>query len=85
MHTDRQAALTPEQLAALADGDGYACVKDPQTGHFYVLIEQHEPTLDDEYVREKLDEAQASIDRGEVMEWDLDDVKARLRERRARR
>lgn len=81
MHTDRQAALTPEQLAALAEGDGYACVQDPQTGNFYVLIEQHEPTLDDDYVREKLKESQASIDRGEVFEWNVEDVKAKVRKR----
>ena len=39
--------------------------------------------LDDDYVREKLDEAQASIDRGEVSDWDVDDIKAKVRQRLA--
>jgi hypothetical protein len=85
MHTDRQAALTPEQLAALAEGDGYVSVQDPQTGHFYVLIEQHKPTLDDDYIREKLKESRASIDAGKGVPWNLDEVKAEVRKRRTER
>jgi len=44
-----------------------------------------EPTLDDDYIREKLAEAQASIDRGEVMEWNVEEVKAEVRRRLADR
>ena len=85
MHTDRQAALTPEQLAALAEGDGYACVQDPQTGHFYVLIEQQQPTNDDDYVREKLEESRASFAAGKGVPWDIDQIKAEVRKRRTKR
>lgn len=55
--------------------------EDPATHRTYLLIEQVEPTVDDDYVREKLDEAQASIDRGEVFDWDVDEIKAEVRRR----
>jgi hypothetical protein len=46
---------------------------------------QVEPsTIDDEYIREKLAEAQADMDRGDYAEWDVDEIKRELRDRLAK-
>ncbi len=64
METVDQAALTPDQLAALIAGGGYARCEDPKTHIVYHLIQQPEPsTIDDDYVREKLAEAYADIEK----------------------
>lgn len=76
--------LTPQQIAALEAGDGIMFAQDPATQRTYVLIEQAESTIDDAYLREKLDEAQASIDRGDVADWNVDEVLAVVRQRIAR-
>jgi hypothetical protein len=73
--------LTAEQIAALEAGGGVMFGEDPATHRLYLLIEQVEPTVDDDYVREKLDEAQASIDRGEAADWDVEDIKAEVKRR----
>ena len=83
MNTPQQVPLSPEQLAAVRAGEGYAHLVDPNTQQVYFLTEPVTPTIDDNYVREKLDQAQASIDRGEVADWDVDDIKAEVRQRRA--
>jgi hypothetical protein len=76
------APLTPEQLAAVNSGDGYARFIDPSTCVVYHLIAQTEPvTVDDEHVREKLAEAQADVDRGDVAEWNAAEIKQELRDR----
>jgi Arc/MetJ-type ribon-helix-helix transcriptional regulator len=85
MESPRQAPLTPEQIAAVQEGAGLARLEDPNTHRIYILSEQLEPTLDETYVREKLQEAQASIDRGEVADWDVDEFKADLRDRLAKK
>jgi len=79
MDTPSLNPLTPAQIAALEAGDGFMVGHDPATNRDYVLIDQVEATIDDEYIRTKLAEAQASIDRGEVAEWDVDALKSELR------
>ena len=78
--------LTPEQLAAINAGGGFARCEDPTTHVHYHLI-QYEPaaTIDDDYIREKLAEAQADVDRGDVGEWDPEEIKREGRELLAKR
>jgi len=83
MDTPQQVPLSLEQLAAVREGEGYAHLVDPNTQQAYFLSEPIAPTINDGYVREKLDEAQASIDRGEVSDWDVDEIKAEVRRRLA--
>jgi len=83
MHAPRPAPLSPEQLAAVREGEGYAHMVDPNTQQVYFLTEPCDPTLDEDYVRKKLDEAQASIDRGDIADWDVDEIKAEVRQRLA--
>lgn len=85
MDAPRQVPLSSEQLAAVREGEGFAHLLDPNTRQVYFLTEPITPTIDDDYVREKLDEAQASIDRGEVSDWNVDDIKAELRKRLAKK
>jgi hypothetical protein len=74
-----QVPLTPEQLAAVHAGGGIARVEDPVTHRVYYLIEQSTPpTLDDEYFREKVDEAYAD---GSVEPLDMAAVKAEFHRR----
>jgi hypothetical protein len=75
-----QAALTPEQLAAITAGGGFAHFEDPTNHIHYHLVQYEPPTLDDDYIREKLAEAQASIDRGDVADWDVEELKRECRE-----
>jgi len=81
----RQTPLTPEQLAAVQEGAGFARLQDPVTGKVFVVIEQVAPTIDEAYVQSKIDEAQASIDRGETADWDVDEIKTELYQRLAKR
>jgi len=85
MDTPSLNPLTPEQIAALEAGDGIMVGQDPTTHRVYLLMEQVEPTIDDDYVREKLAEAQASIDRGDVAEWDVSEITSAARSRIAQR
>ena len=75
-----QAALTPEQLAAITTGGGIAHFEDPTSHVHYHLVQYEPPTLDEDYIREKLAEAQASIDRADVADWDVDELKLEFRE-----
>jgi hypothetical protein len=76
METPYPAPLTPEQLAAIHAGGGFARCEDPTTRVHYQLI-QVDPAaaIDDDYIREKLAEAQADVDRGNVAEWDPEEIK----------
>ncbi|MCI0332720.1 MAG: hypothetical protein L0228_05815 [Planctomycetes bacterium] len=85
MEMTHQAPLTPEQLAAITAGGGFARCEDPTTHVHYHLIQYEPPTLDDDYIREKLAEAQADIDRGDYADWDLDEIKSELRDRLAKK
>jgi hypothetical protein len=84
MDSVHQAALTPDQLAAVKAGGGYARCEDPQTHVVYHLIQQSEsPTIDDDYVREKLAEAYADIQNGRFAPWNVDEIKQELQKRLA--
>ena len=74
------AALTPEQLAAINAGGGFARCEDPTTHVQYQLIQCEPTTIDDDYIREKLAEAKADMDRGDYAEWDVDEIKRELRD-----
>ena len=80
------APLSAEQLAAIHAGDGHARLIDPGTQVVYHVIAQVEPpTISDDYVREKLAEAQADVDRGDVAPWDVAEMKRALYERLSRK
>lgn len=84
MESPHPAPLTPEQLAAINAGDGCARCEDPASHVVYLLIKQGEPSaVDDDYIREKLAEAQADIDSGNVADWNVEEVRRKLRERLA--
>ena len=81
MDASFQTPLTPEQLAAVHAGGGFARVEDPATHQVYFLIEQSvPPIIDDEYVREKIAEAYAD---GGLEPLDMAAVKAEFHRRQA--
>jgi hypothetical protein len=81
MDASYQTPLTPEQLAAVQAGQGFARVEDPVTHRVYFLIEQPEPpTIDDDYVRAKIDEAYAV---GGIAPLDMNAIKAEFARRQA--
>jgi hypothetical protein len=78
--------ITPEQLAAVAAGNGFAHIEDPATHRVYLLVEQGKaPALSDDYFREKIAAGMAERDRGECQPWDVEHLKADLRRRHAAR
>lgn len=78
--------ITPEQLAAVAAGNGFAHIEDPATHCVYLLVEQGKaPQLSDHYFREKIAAGIAERDRGECQPWDVERLKADLRRRYAAR
>jgi len=84
MEPATQAPLTPEQFSALTAGGGYALCEDPGTQMVYHLVGQAiSPTIDDDYVREKLAEAQVDIERNGLKPWDVEEIKEKLRRRLA--
>jgi hypothetical protein len=83
MDTPLQIALTPEQIAAVQAGAGYARFEDPRTHRVYLLAEQSEQTISDEYIREKLAEAEGESKLGLCEPWDTSALKAELRARLA--
>jgi hypothetical protein len=74
--------LTPEQRAALLAHPGEPLhIADSETRKVYLLFEQGAfPELEEEYVRARLDEGFAAIERGEVEEWDSASIKAEGRQ-----
>ena len=75
-------SITPEQLAAVSAGNGFAHVEDPATHRVYLLVEQGKaPTLSDDYFREKIAVGIAERDRRECQPWDVEQLKADLRRR----
>lgn len=64
--------VTPEQIAAISAGNGFAHAEDPATHRVYLLVEQGKaPTLSDEYFRQKLADGVAEADRGECRAWNV--------------
>jgi len=81
MDTPVHVPLTPEQLAAVQAGGGFACVEDPTTHRVFFLIEKSVPaTIDDDYVRQKIDEAYADGEEGPL---DMAALKAEFFRRQA--
>jgi hypothetical protein len=81
MDSLRIAPLTPEQLAAVQAGNGFARVEDPTTHRVYLLIEQPDvPPISDDYVRRKIEEAYAE---GDVGALDMQAIKAEFRRRQS--
>jgi hypothetical protein len=81
MEPTYQASLTPEQLAAIAAGGGFAHCEDPTNHVQYQLIQLDPSAIDDNYVREKIEEAYA--DRTGVGPIDFSAIKAELNRRLA--
>lgn len=79
MDASLQTSLTPELLAAVQAGGGIARVEDPTTRRVYLLIDQGaSPTLGDDYVREKIEEAYAD---GEFVPLDMEAIKSEFHRR----
>jgi hypothetical protein len=82
METPQFLPLTPEQIAAVQAGGGFACCEDPATHTVYHLIQQDEPpTLDDDYFREKLAEADADIAKNGLQPLNMEAIKAEFERR----
>jgi hypothetical protein len=83
METTYQAPLSTEQLAAIAASDGFARCEDPTTHVQYHLIRLEPATIGDDYVREKLAEADADIAQNGFQPLDMAAIKAELNRRLA--
>jgi hypothetical protein len=70
--------LTPAQREALlAQPDAPVYIADRETRKVYMLVEKGRfPELEEDYVRAKLEEGFAAIDRGEVEDWDAASIKS---------
>jgi hypothetical protein len=79
MEPTHVAPLTPEQIAAIAAGGGFARCEDPTTRRKYELIEIEPVTISDDYVRAKVEEAYA--DGAGVEPLDMASVEAELQRR----
>jgi hypothetical protein len=69
--------LTPAQRdALLAQPDAPVYIADQETRKIYMLVEKGRfPELEEDYVRAKLEEGFAAIERGEVEKWDSEAIK----------
>jgi hypothetical protein len=69
--------LTPQQRNALAaQPDSPVYISDRETKKVYVLFEQGKfPELEEAYIRDRLEEGFAAVERGEVEEWDAESIK----------
>jgi hypothetical protein len=78
--TDLQ--LTPEMRQAIAaHPDAPIYIADQATRKNYLLVEQGKfPELEESYIRARLEEGFAAIERGEVEEWDAASIKAEGRQ-----
>ena len=78
--------LTPEQIAAVQAGGGFACCEDPATHTVYHLIQQDEPpTLDDDYFRVKIAEADEDIAKHGLQPLDMSAIWRQVQNRLAER
>jgi hypothetical protein len=75
------APLTPEQLAAMTAGGGFAHCEDPTTHLQYQLIQVEPPIVDDDYIRQKVQEAYADPAGFEPL--DMDAIRAEVQRRLA--
>jgi hypothetical protein len=80
MEAPLPAPLTSTQLSAIHVGHGHARFIDPETRVVYDLVAQTEMgSLPDEYIREKLAEARRDVELGDVADWNVEDLKQKLR------
>jgi hypothetical protein len=79
--------FTPEQVQVLQRSAGeplHIAVK--ESNKVYLVVEQGViPSLDEDYIRRGLAQADESIARGDVKEWDVEEIKAAGRELLAER
>ncbi|MCI0334252.1 MAG: hypothetical protein L0228_13620 [Planctomycetes bacterium] len=70
--------LTPEQRAVLQAHPGEPVhIADEETRKVYLIMEQGAfPELEEEFIRARLEEGFAAIERGEMEEWDSASIKA---------
>jgi hypothetical protein len=83
METPHKAPLTPEQIAAINAGGGFAQCEDPMTHVLYHLIQFPPTAIDDDYVRQKIEEAYADAATNGFERLDMAAVKAELNRRLA--
>jgi hypothetical protein len=77
--------LTPEQIAALTAGNGFAHVEDPETHRKYLVVDQGAaPTLAEEYVKKKVLDGISELDSGLGKTWDPDSIREQLDRRLGR-
>ena len=81
METPFPAPLTAEQLAAIHAGGAFAQCEDPNTHVHYHLIPYQPPTLDDDYVRERIEEAFATAGDEGFPPLDMSEIKMELQRR----
>ena len=81
MEPTHSVSLTPEQIAAIHAGGGFALCEDPSTHVQYQLIQVEPAAIDDDYIRAKLQEAYD--DPTEVQPLDMAKIKAELARRLA--
>ena len=79
MEPTHQVSLTPEQIAAIHAGGGFAFCEDPSTHVHYQLIQVEPATIDDDYIRAKVEEAYS--DRAGIQPLDMAATKAELTRR----
>jgi hypothetical protein len=79
MEPTHQVSLTPEQLAAINAGGGFANCEDPATHVHYQLIQVEPGTIDDDYIRAKIEEAYT--DGAAIQPLDMAAIKAELNRR----
>ena len=87
MDTQTSFEFTPQQIRLL-EGRGGGPIQVPvkSTNKVYLVVEQGLlPTLDEDYIREGLAHAAAQVERGEVGDWNSEEIKAAGREWLARR
>ncbi len=70
--------LTPEQRAAIAaHPDQPVYIEDAESRTTYLLLKAGKfPELEEEYIRARLEEGFAAIERGDEEEWDSASIKA---------
>ncbi|HEY3395561.1 MAG TPA: hypothetical protein VGK58_22865 [Lacipirellulaceae bacterium] len=83
MDTTYQAALTPEQIAAITAGGGYARCEDPTTRVQYQLVQLEPTCLDDNYFKAKIEGAYVDAGEQGFQPLDMDALKAQLNRRLA--
>jgi hypothetical protein len=81
METTYQAALTAEQIAAISAGGGSARCEDPTTNIQYQLVQLQPSRLEDDYFREKIEEAYTDDGEKGFQPLDMAAIKAELNRR----